>query len=185
MRISTKKESEKMINLLNLNRFPYIHVRGDNKSLVLKFLDKYSNCKFAIRDSEFVMSRRFKNGLNRKDILINYKQLIGTTVTISGLTYIRHKKLTGEICISKDMQLCLSISADPNFSTRDASNNPQFSLMSDIFDKNLNKIPNIFTIIDYILKNHLLDIIVEFSVFDKCVGIKKEKVIIWELRTNY
>ena len=57
--------------------------------------------------------------------------------------------------------------------------------MSDIFDKNLNKIPNIFTIIDYILKNHLLDIIVEFSVFDKCVEIKKEKVIIWELRTNY
>ena len=35
------------------------------------------------------------------------------------------------------------------------------------------------------MNNNLQDIIVEFALFNKEVGIKKEKVIIYELRTHY
>ena len=31
----------------------------------------------------------------------------------------------------------------------------------------------------------LLDVIVEFALFDKEVGLKKEKIIVYELRTHY
>ena len=30
-----------------------------------------------------------------------------------------------------------------------------------------------------------MDVIVEFSLFDKEVGIKKEKIVVYELRTHY
>ena len=36
-----------------------------------------------------------------------------------------------------------------------------------------------------IIKHHLKDIIVEFAFFNKEIGIKKENIIIYELRTQY
>ena len=51
--------------------------------------------------------------------------------------------------------------------------------------KKLNNIKHYEEIYSYIIKNELKDIIVEFALFDINVGINKENIIIYELRTNY
>lgn len=35
------------------------------------------------------------------------------------------------------------------------------------------------------MSHNLKDVIVEFALFDKDVGIKREKMIVYELRTHY
>ena len=77
------------------------------------------------------------------------------------------------------------MSLDPAASVRDAIRNPNFNLKTTIFDKELSRIPYFDYIYKYISDNNLYDIIVEFALFDKEVGEKKEKVIVYELRTNY
>lgn len=49
----------------------------------------------------------------------------------------------------------------------------------------MNKIPYFDFIYQYIVSHNLKNVIVEFALFNKEVGIKEEKVIVYELRTNY
>lgn len=78
-----------------------------------------------------------------------------------------------------------TLSDDPTASVRDALSNPTYNLKTNIFDKKLNAIPYFNLIYQYVIEHQLKDIIVEFALFDKKVGIKKEPIIIYELRTNY
>ena len=77
------------------------------------------------------------------------------------------------------------MSLDPTASVRDALRNPTFNLNTNIFDKRLNEISNFDLIYQYISENELYNVIVEFALFDTGVGIKKENIIIYELRTHY
>ena len=77
------------------------------------------------------------------------------------------------------------LSVDPKASDRDAIKNPNFNFKTDIFDKRLNSIPHFDMIYQYIVSNNLENVIVEFSLFDTGVGIRNEKIIIYEVRTNY
>ncbi len=185
MIILNKLESMQKIKMLNLNHFPYIAFTGDNFDEVENFLSKYRNLKFAIRDSYSLMSKKFKNNLSLEQVVYYLKKTKNVLITLSGLNYKNHKKITGEILIYTDMQINLSITMNSAFTTRDASNNPDYSICTNIFDKRVKVIPYIDKIIDFIFNNNLFDIIVEFSFFDIPVGIKKENIIIWELRTNY
>ena len=63
--------------------------------------------------------------------------------------------------------------------------NPTFNLKTDIFDKRLNEIPYFDLIYQYIINHNLQNVIVEFAMFNTEVGIKKEKIIVYELRTDY
>jgi len=77
------------------------------------------------------------------------------------------------------------LSTNSTASVRDALSNPTFNLKTDIFDKNLNSIPHFDFLYQYIVSHDLIDVIVEFSLFDKEVGINHEKIIVYELRTHY
>jgi len=93
--------------------------------------------------------------------------------------------LVGEIEFLSNGEVYAILSVDPTASVRDALSNPSYNLKTDIFDKKLNNIPHFDLIYQYIVEHDLRDIIVEFALFDKEVGIKKEKVIVYELRTHY
>ena len=95
------------------------------------------------------------------------------------------KLLVGEIEFLSNGEVYAILSVDPTASVRDALSNPSYNLKTDIFDKKLNNIPHFDLIYQYIVEHDLRDIIVEFALFDKEVGIKKEKVIVYELRTHY
>lgn len=66
-----------------------------------------------------------------------------------------------------------------------AEKNPDFNYHTDIFDKKLNHIPGFDIIYNYIIDHDLLDVIVEFAIYDKPVGIYKDQVIIFEIRTDF
>ena len=93
--------------------------------------------------------------------------------------------MVGEIEFLSNGEVYAILSVDPTASVRDALANPTFNLKTNIFDKRLNKIPHFDYIYHYISNNNLYDVIVEFALFDKEVGIKKQKVIVYELRTHY
>lgn len=59
---------------------------------------------------------------------------------------------------------------------RDALSKPSFNMKTDIFDKRLNEIPHFNIIYKYIADHNLYDVIVELALFNKEVGIKKEKL---------
>lgn len=66
-----------------------------------------------------------------------------------------------------------------------AEKNPDFNYATNIFDKKLNKIPCFDLIYSYIIEHKLTDIIVEFAIYDKPVGVNNEQVIIFEIRTEF
>ena len=76
-------------------------------------------------------------------------------------------------------------STNPNFTGKMAEQNPEFNYYTDIFDKKLNLIPGFDKIFEYIYKHDLLDVIVEFALYSKPLGIYNEPVIIFEIRTEF
>jgi len=57
-------------------------------------------------------------------------------------------------------------------------------LSIDLKERREPSIPGLTEAIDFIVKHELFNIYVEISVFEIPVGIKRENIIIWELR-NY
>ena len=94
-------------------------------------------------------------------------------------------ELVGEIEILSNGEVYATLSIDKTASVRDALRYPIFNLKTNIFDKKLNEIPYFDFIYQYIINHNLQNVIVEFAIFDIKVGIKKENIIIYELRTHY
>ena len=112
--------------------------------------------------------------LSVKISLLQITNTSGCTIVFSSL---KRRTSNGEVYAI--------LSVDPTASVRDALSNPTFNLNTNIFDKRLNKIPHFDYVYQYISNNNLYDVIVEFALFNKDVGIKKDKLIVYELRTNY
>ena len=93
--------------------------------------------------------------------------------------------LVGEIEFLSNGEVYAILSIDPTASVRDALSNPTYNIKTNIFDKQINRIPHFDVIYQYVTSHNLQDVIVEFALFDKNVGIKKEKIIVYELRTHY
>ncbi len=104
---------------------------------------------------------------------------------MSSANYVKNQLLVGEIEILSNNEVYLTASTNPEYSVRDALKNPTYNLKTNVFSKKLNNIKHFEEIYSYIIKNELKDIIVEFALFDINVGINKESIIIYELRTNY
>ena len=93
--------------------------------------------------------------------------------------------LVGEIEIFSNNDVYITVSTDKKASVRDALKNPIYNLKTNIFSKELKEIEYFNDINTYISKHKLYDVIVEFALYDKNVGINNEKIIIYELRTDY
>lgn len=87
--------------------------------------------------------------------------------------------------ISKNNDVWLIASRDKTFTGRLANKYPDYNLSTNLFDKKLNDIPGFNILYKYILDNKLLNIIVEFAVYDILVGIYNEQVIVFEVRTDF
>ena len=185
MIVKNKVDSIKIIKELGLNQLPEgLFYRGEEEK-VKAFLKENSAALFAIRDRTKT-GGNFKFNVKMKDVLKEIKGYQIYTINISTSTYKNHQKLTGDIKISSDNMVCLTVTTDPEASVRDAYSKPVFNFQTDIFDKRkLDKVPGFDYIYEYIVKHNLIDVIVEFSYFDIEVGIKNEKIVIWELRTHY
>ncbi len=184
MIIKSKLESINKINELGLNKFPEQLFRKNEETKVQEFIEKYPANYYAIRDKSKA-GGIFKLKVDYDKVLEEIKDYNLFTINVSSANYVDNQLLVGEIEFLSNGEVYAILSIDPAASVRDAIKNPTFNLKTDIFDKRLSKIPHFDFIYQYIMNNNLQDIIVEFALFNKEVGIKKEKVIIYELRTHY
>lgn len=184
MKIKNKLESIEKINKLNLNRFPEELFKVEEEEKVKDFLKRYPAQYYAIRDKS-KPGGIFKLKVENSDIFKEITKYTLFSINVSSANYADNQLLVGEIEVLSDGEVYATLSTDPKASVRDAVQNPIFNLKTDIFDKNLNKIPYFDFIYYYIINNNLQDVIVEFALFNKNIGIYNEKIIIYELRTNY
>lgn len=184
MIIKNKIESINMINELNLNRFPEQLFKKDEIRNVVEFINKYPAKYYAIRDREKA-GGIFKLKVPKNKVLEEVESYNCFSINVSSANYEDNQLLVGEIEILSNNEVYLTLSTDPKASVRDALKDPTYNLKTTIFSKELNEIKYFNSIYEYIISNKLYDIIVEFALYDKNVGIKNEKVIIYELRTDY
>ncbi len=185
IKISNKLESINYINKFKLNKFADCLFKENESDKVLKFLSDNNVKYYALRDKSRVKSNYFNLKVKKEDILNEIQNLKLFTLNVSSYNYKENQLLVGEILLKSDGSIYLLASKNKDFSLRDVEINPDYNLNTDINDKKLKYIIGLKEIINYIINKKLEDIIVEFTVFDTEVGINNEKVIIWELRTNY
>ena len=106
------------------------------------------------------------------------------SLDVCSINFRNNKLLLGDMIINSNMDVSVSASSNKDSFARDFLE-PRHIMKTDVFDIKLKYIPRLNLIIDYIFIHNLFDIIVEFAVFDKGVGLKNEQVIIFELRTDY
>ena len=184
MFIKNKLESMKKISELGLNKFPEQLFKAGEQEKVREFLTCYPAQYYAIRDKSKA-GGIFKLKVAANDVLTEINDYDLFTINVSSANYVENQLLVGEIQILSSGEVYATLSVDPTASVRDALRNPTFNLKTDIFDKKLNKIPYFDLIYEYIITHNLQNVIVEFALFDKKIGIRKEKIIVYELRTHY
>ena len=184
MIINDKIESSNMIRELNLNRFPEEIFKPDDTDKIKLFLEKYPAKYYAIRDKSKA-GGVFKLKVDASKVLDEINEYNLFSINVSSANYVDNQLLVGEIEFLSNGEVFAILSLDSSASVRDAIKNPDFNIKTTIFDNKLNLIPYFDYIYKYISDNDLYNVIVEFALFDKEVGINKEKVIVYELRTNY
>lgn len=184
MFIKNKLESMKKISELGLNKFPEQLFKAGEQEKVREFLTCYPAQYYAIRDKSKA-GGIFKLKVAANDVLTEINDYDLFTINVSSANYVENQLLVGEIQILSNGEVYATLSVDPTASVRDALRNPTFNLKTDIFNKKLNKIPHFDLIYEYIITHNLQNVIVEFALFDKKVGIRKERIIVYELRTYY
>lgn len=184
MFIKNKLESMKKISELGLNKFPEQLFKAGEQEKVREFLTCYPAQYYAIRDKSKA-GGIFKLKVAANDVLAEINDYDLFTINVSSANYVENQLVVGEIQILSNGEVYATLSVDPTASVRDALRNPTFNLKTDIFNKKLNKIPHFDLIYEYIITHNLQNVIVEFALFDKKVGIRKERIIVYELRTHY
>lgn len=184
MVIKNKLESMKKINELGLNRFPEQLFKAGKTDKVEKFLETYPEKYYAIRDKTKA-GGTFKFSVAFDDVLKEIEGYSLFTISVSSDSYEANQLLTGEIQVTTTGEIYAILSVDPRASSRDATISPTFNIKTHMLDEKLNSIPCFYMIYHYIKSKFLEDVVVEFSIFDRPVGIKKEKIVVYEIRTDY
>ena len=184
MKITNKIESYNKIIELGLNRFPEKIFKSSEINQVQNFINTYPANYYAIRDKSKA-GGVFKLRVEPQNILNEVSGYDLFSINISSYNYVENQLLVGEIFISNESVNAI-LSTNSCYSVRDAIRNPDFNIMTNIFDdKTLNQIPCFDKVYKYIIDNKLQNTIVEFAYFNNPIGINKEHIIIYELRTDY
>lgn len=118
--------------------------------------------------------------------LNNYDELV--TIVVSWNEYKEDIVLLGDIKVKKGYvcdEVDITARTDSEATHRNIYENPQYNLHSNLEDDKLWNIPGFSKLIRYIVDHNLYDIVIEFIVYDCSVGIKRDKVVIAELRSEY
>ena len=183
--IRNKYESDSMIKRLDLNRMAEGIFTSESTGDELRaFLDNTSFDYYNIRDKS-VSSGKFLYKLTRDEVFKESRNYSKYAVYESLALADDRLILQGDIEIDSNFIMRASLSDIKNISNRTAMQTPVYNLYN--YDLKENREPSIrglSEVIDYVASKELLNMVVEFSLFEIPVGIKKENLIIWELR-NY
>ena len=185
LKIRNKLESLKTVKQLGLNTMPIEYFETYNKELLDDFFKRYDYKYYVVRDFGKASSNFFRFNISKKEVYNHVKNAKQFVVNVSTYNFQGHQICTGAIIIKRNMQVSLSVRCEDNCSVRQAEVDPQFSFTCDIDDKRLDDIDGLDQVIDYVFKKNLFDVMVEFASMDIPVGTNQEKVVVFELRTEY
>jgi len=183
MKILSKAHSASIISKLNLNRVPEIVCDIYEASVIESFCDKYVVKKYILRDVENPSGKYFLCH-NKDECLKSAKEFLGAfSLAVSCFSY-ENIVLLGEIYLTKDGIIIVG-SDDKTVHHRNVYQKAIINCNTTLDDDKIWKVDGVEDLIAYIVKHNLYDVIVEYVVYDKPVGINNEKVLIVELRSDY
>lgn len=178
----TKAESRKLIVDLDLNRVPEEFFDKDDVKGISKFFEKYRASLYVLRDAEH-SSSNYEYVTTVEECLEKTVGFTGKVIVAVSINSYKNKVLLGAIEVSGDIvRLCAT--KNLILDHRTMYGGAEYNFCTTLQDKKLSNIPEIDYLFNYIFCNKLLDITIEFTIYDRPVGIKNQKIIINELR-NY
>lgn len=183
MKILSKAHSASIISKLNLNRVPEVACNIYEASVIRSFCDKHVSKKYILRDLENPNGKYFFCS-NKEECLSSAKQYLGAfSLAVSCFAY-ENIVLLGEIYLTKDSVTIVGGNAK-DINHRNAYQKSIINTCTTLNDDKIWEVDGVEDLIAYIVKHNLYDVIVEYVVYDKPVGINNEKVLIVELRSDY
>lgn len=183
MKITSKRHSASIISKLNLNRVPEIVCETYEASVIESFCDKHIENTYILRDVENP-SGKFFVCHSKDECLDNAKNYSGAfSLAVSCFAY-ENIVLLGEIYLTKD-SITIVGSNDKTAHHRNVYQKATINKNTTLDDDEIWEVPGVEDLIAYIIKHNLYDVIIEYVVYDKPVGINNDKVLIVELRSDY
>lgn len=188
IKIKDKKDSIVKMKELGLNYFPLDVFDVDNKKDIQTFFEKYPAEEYVLRSTnkaqgEFFFVHNFDEALK---LLDNFTDEV--TISVSYNEYKEDLIIVGDIKVHKGYSgdtVDLTARTDEEATHRNIYENPQYNLHASLEEDRVWKIPGFSKIMRYISDHELYDVIIEFAVYDCKIGVKKDNVVITELRTAY
>lgn len=178
----TKADSRKLIIDLGLNRVPEEFFTKDDKTNITAFFEKYKADLYVLRDAEHSSSKYFYVS-NAEECILKANEFDGKIIVAVSINSYKNKVLLGAIEIDGDtVRICAT--ENPSLDHRTMYSGAEYNWETTVTDKRLSKIPEIDYLFTYLYKNNLLGLTVEFTIYDRPVGVNQERIIINELR-NY
>jgi len=188
MIIKNKKQSIAKIKELGLNYFNEEVFNVHDLDKIKEFFDNNIVKEYCMRDPDATNGKFFfvKNYEEAFEKLDNYKENV--TICVSSNEYDDDIVLLGDIKVKRDYTgdiVDITARTDKDADHRNIYENPEYNLHTNLEDNRVWNIPGFSQIIRYITEHELYDLVVEFVVYDCPVGVKKEKVAIYEIRSEY
>lgn len=121
----------------------------------------------------------------REDVLQEINNFNLFTINVSSYNYVDNLVLIGTIKVFKDNRIWLIASKNKEFTVRMAESFPDYNFDTDIFDKRLDGVADFDIIYTYVIDANLVDVIVEFALYDKPLGLYNQRVVVFEIRTAF
>lgn len=185
MQVRNKQESIEIIKEKKLNSFPEKLFHQNQEKEILAFLNEYPAKYYAIRSKDIIGYKHNNYKVLKEDVLKEAKKFNIFTINVSSYNYSKNLILIGNVMIGHNNEVWLTCSTNQNYTGRMAEEFPDFNISTNIFDNKLNDIPSFDLLYKYIVEHDLIDIIVEFAIYDCPLGIYNEPIIVFEIRTEF
>ncbi len=188
MKATNKLESVNLIKNLRLNSFAEEIFFVKDVEKFYNFIQNNPAKEYCLRDTnkpngKFFFVKDFDECLN---LLHNYENFV--TICVSANEYDESIVLLGDIKLTKNFDeqfVDITARCDKDADHRNIYENPDYNLHTDLMNENLWRIPGFSKLLNYVTEHDLYNIVVEFVVYDCPVGIFKENIVIFELRSDY
>ncbi|MBQ8430800.1 MAG: hypothetical protein IJX26_02505 [Clostridia bacterium] len=186
MEIKSKTDSSVQLKRLGLNYIDNIIIETNNLENAKLFVEQNPAEEYCLRSLDSALGQYFfaKNIDEIIELSKNYNDKFWLGVSTRPLA--THLLLLGDIKVDKERNIVdLVAKTSTNANHRNLDDNPEFNFHTTLEDDNLWNVPSFLTLINYISKHHLYNMVVEFAIYDCPVGHHKENILIYEIRTNY
>ena len=182
-KINSKEQSKNKIIALDLNRVPEIFVDRTDQKRIFAFFAENKGDLYIVRDAEHSSGAYFYVR-TAEECFEKAQSFSGRVIVAVSIHTYKNKVLLGAIELTgASVRICATTNEKLDHRTM-YHGEAEFDFSTDIFDKRLSEIPMFDFLYDYIISHRLDGYTVEFTIYDRPVGPKKEKIIINEIR-NY